>query len=57
MAEKAGKQQTYSKQAFVDAAKNSKERLILQVVLNDKKKYTQIDVKNLVNEWKKKEVK
>lgn len=56
MAEKAEKQ-TYGKQAFIDAAKDSKERLVLQVVLDDEKKYTPNDVKSIVSEWKKKEVK
>ena len=48
---------TYSKQAFVDEAKSSKDRLILSTILEDNKKYTQENVNDIVNAWKKKEVK
>lgn len=47
----------YRKQAFIDAASTRKERLILKVVLDESKQYTTDDVKNIVKEWKQKEVK
>lgn len=47
----------YSKSAFVDAAETKKDKLILQVALEDKKKYTRDQVKGIVEAWKKKEVK
>lgn len=56
MTEKTEKNK-YSKQGFIDAAENSKDRLILQVVLEDNKKYTIENVKSIVDEWKKREVK
>lgn len=49
--------QQYSKSAFVDAAENNKEKLIMQVVLEEDKKYTPQEVSEIVNAWKKKEVK
>lgn len=49
--------QTYSKSAFLDAAKDSTERLLLNVLLNDQKKYSKDEVEKLVNDWKAKEVK
>lgn len=49
--------QQYSKSAFVDAAENNKEKLIIQVVLEEDKKYTQQEVAEKVDAWKKKEVK
>ena len=49
--------QQYSKSAFVEAAENNKEQLILQLVLEEDKKYTQQEVTEIVTAWKKKEVK
>lgn len=49
--------QRYSKSAFVDAAENNKEKLIIQVVLDEDEKYTQQEVVEKVDAWKKKEVK
>ena len=49
--------QQYSKSAFVDAAENNKEKLIIQVVLDEDEKYTQQEVAEKVEAWKKKEVK
>jgi hypothetical protein len=49
--------QTYSKSAFLNAAKGSKERLILTVLLEDDKSYTKAEVEKAVSEWKSKEVK
>ncbi|KQL37593.1 hypothetical protein AN959_03555 [Psychrobacillus sp. FJAT-21963] len=49
--------QRFSKSAFLDAADSNKDRLILQVVLEDKKLYTRDEVASKVDVWKKKEVK
>ncbi|MEK4403443.1 hypothetical protein MKZ26_03230 [Sporosarcina sp. FSL K6-6792] len=49
-------QQKYSKSAFVEAAEESKERLILQVILADNKTYTKDEVAKLVEAWKSKKV-
>lgn len=46
----------YGKEAFVDAAGSSKERLIYSVVLEDGKAYTKDEAFGLVEAWKKKEV-
>lgn len=46
------KEKTYSKSAFVDAEKNSKERLLLQTLLNDGESYTKSEAAIKVNEWK-----
>ncbi|RKD22549.1 hypothetical protein BEP19_09820 [Ammoniphilus oxalaticus] len=51
------KQRRYSKSAFIDAEANSKERLILQVVLEDGKTYTKAEVDKTVKDWKRKEIK
>lgn len=48
--------QQYSKSAFVEEASDSKERLILQVLLTDDQKYTKTDVDKLVKEWKEKKI-
>lgn len=47
----------YGKAAFLDAAKDPKERIILQVVLEDEKQYTREEASDLATEWKNKEVK
>lgn len=49
-------QQSYSKEAFVEAA-DSKDSLILQVVLEDGKTYSKDVVAGMVTAWKTKEVK
>lgn len=54
---KAEKKQSYSKSAFVDAARDSKERLELKMLLEDGKSYAQDEVAKVVKEWKTKEVK
>lgn len=51
------KKQKYSKSAFVDAAKDSKERLEFKMLLEDGKSYTQDEVAKVVKEWQSKEVK
>lgn len=47
----------YSKTAFVNAAKTSKERLELASVLEDDKTYTKDEVTKVIRDWKNKEVK
>ena len=51
------KEQKYNKSAFVDAAADSKERLILRIVLEDGKTYANDEVAEKVKAWKIKEVK
>ncbi|MED4377984.1 hypothetical protein P9274_20210 [Schinkia azotoformans] len=55
--EKVIKQQKFSKEAFLNAAKNTQERLVIQIVLQDGTSYTKAEAEKLVNNWKKKEVK
>lgn len=50
-------QQTYGKEAFIDAATESKEKMILRVALEDGKSYTKEAVAEIVSAWKTKEVK
>lgn len=50
-------EQKYNKSAFIDAAADSKERIILQIVLEDGKSYAKDDVAKKVSAWKTKEVK
>lgn len=47
----------YSKEAFLDATKDSKERLLLKMLLADKMSYTKDEVLKVVKDWKSKEVK
>lgn len=54
--EKVVESQKYSKEAFVDASEG-KERLLIQVLLNDEEMYTKEQVAKLVESWKAKEVK
>jgi hypothetical protein len=49
--------QKFSKEAFVDAAKNSKDRLLLKMLLKDGESYAKEDVTKVVKDWKSKEVK
>lgn len=50
------KKQMFKKEAFLNAAKSTNERLLLQVLLTDEKSYTKSEVTKLVNDWKKKEI-
>lgn len=50
-------QQQYSKSAFVEAAADGNENVLLRVVLKDGKTYTKDEVAELVTAWKTKEVK
>lgn len=50
-------EQKYKKSAFIEAAAGSKERLILQIVLDDGESYSKDEATEKVAEWKKKEVK
>lgn len=47
----------YSKSAYVDAAVTNKDKLILEVTLEEDKKYSQDQVNEITDAWKKKEVK
>jgi alpha-galactosidase/6-phospho-beta-glucosidase family protein len=47
----------YSKEAFMDAAKDGKERLLLKLLLDDKTSYSKDEVVKVVKDWKSKEVK
>lgn len=49
--------QKFGKAAFLNAAKNTNERLLLQVILKDGTTYTKEEVAKLVEGWRKKEVK
>lgn len=51
------KTQKYSKAAFLDAAKDTNERLLLNALLNDGTSYGKEEVSKLVAAWKSKEVK
>ncbi|MDQ0269939.1 hypothetical protein [Cytobacillus purgationiresistens] len=53
----AKSQQKYGKEAFLKAEKNTNERLLLQVLLEDGKSYSKVDVTKIVKDWKQKEVK
>lgn len=53
---KSAEKPKYSKSAFVDATKDSKEKLLLKMLLKDKTSYTQDEVAKLINEWKVKTV-
>lgn len=54
--EKVVESQKYSKEAFVDASEGQ-EKLLIQVLLNDKEMYTKEQVAELAESWKAKEVK
>lgn len=47
----------YSKSAFLNAEKDSKERLLLNTLLKDGKTYTAAEAKQIVAHWKAKKVK
>lgn len=46
----------YSKSAFLNAEKDSKERLLLNTLLEDGKTYTAAEAKKLVAQWRTKKV-
>lgn len=46
----------YSKSAFLNAEKDSKERLLLNTLLEDGTTYTESEAKNIVVQWKIKKV-
>ena len=45
-------QKKFSKSAYLDAEKISKERLLLQILLEDEKSYTKEEVQAIVKNWK-----
>lgn len=47
----------FGKEAFINAAENTKEKLIIRVVLADGETYTKAEADKLVKNWKQKEVK
>lgn len=47
----------YSKSDFLNAEKDSKERLLLSTLLEDGVTYTAAEVKKIVTQWKAKKVK
>ena len=49
-------QPTYGKAAFIDAAQDGKEKLILQVALADGQTYTREAAAEIVSAWKTREV-
>lgn len=55
-AKEVRKERTYNKEAFVDAAENSKDGLVLQVILEDGESYSKDDVEKLVEKWNSKKV-
>lgn len=57
MSKEVKTEQKYSKTAFVEVAADGKERLILQIVLDDGESYSKDEATEKVAEWKKKEVK
>lgn len=46
----------FGKAAFLNAAKSTNERLLLQVLLKDGSSYTKEEAAQLVEDWKKREV-
>ncbi|MBB6176382.1 hypothetical protein HNQ82_001196 [Anoxybacillus tengchongensis] len=56
MAKQTEKQGRYGKLAFLRAPEYAKDRLLLEVLLDDTKTYTKEEVDSLLNEWKAKEV-
>lgn len=51
------KTQKFGKEAFLNAAENTKDRLVLQIVLEDGQTYTKTEADKIVKAWKQKEVK
>lgn len=54
---KVAKTQKFGKEAFLNAAENTKDRLVLQIVLEDGQSYSKADADKIVKAWKQKEVK
>lgn len=57
MTTKSDVKQKFSKSAFVDAAKNGKERLLIMTLLDDEKSYTKDEVAKIIKDWKSKVIK
>jgi hypothetical protein len=53
---KSESKQKFSKSAFVDAAKDGKERLLLMTLLEDEKSYAKEEVAKILKDWKSKVV-
>ena len=56
MEKQTEKQTRYGKSAFIRAPEYTKDRLLLEVLLDDTKTYTKEEVDSLLSEWKAKEV-
>lgn len=56
LAKQPEKQMRYGKSAFIRASEYAKDRLLLEVLLDDTKTYTKEEVDSLLSEWKAKEV-
>ncbi|ANB62253.1 hypothetical protein [Anoxybacteroides amylolyticum] len=56
MAKPTEKKERYGKSAFLRAPEYTKDRLLLEVLLDDSKTYTKEEVDSLLSEWKAKEV-
>lgn len=53
---KGEKKQKYSKIAFLDAASDNKERLLLNTLLQNDKSYTKEEVEKIAEAWKSKNI-
>ncbi|KHF30166.1 hypothetical protein K1I43_12885 [Anoxybacillus sp. ST70] len=56
MAKQTEKQVRYGKSAFIRVPEYGKDRLLLEVLLDESKTYTKEEVDSLLSEWKAKEV-
>ncbi|MCQ5364719.1 hypothetical protein NOW01_06825 [Anoxybacillus salavatliensis] len=56
MAKQTEKQVRYGKSAFIRATEYAKDRLLLEVLLDESRTYTKEEVDSLLSEWKAKEV-
>ncbi|WP_171334862.1 MULTISPECIES: hypothetical protein [unclassified Anoxybacillus] len=56
MAKQTEKQMRYGKSAFIRAPEYAKDRLLLEVLLDESRTYTKEEVDSLLSEWKAKEV-
>ncbi|GGJ68372.1 hypothetical protein GGR02_001830 [Anoxybacillus voinovskiensis] len=56
MAKQTEKQVRYGKSAFIRAPEYAKDRLLLEVLLDESRTYTKEEVDSLLSEWKVKEV-
>ncbi|TCJ01494.1 hypothetical protein [Cytobacillus praedii] len=52
MTTKTESKKKFSKTAFVDAAKDGKERLLLMMLLEDEKSYAKEEVTKILKDWK-----